>query len=257
MRTPSQQDFFTAPASRLIQGTINRVEQIEVDGHSYARRWMSPRRLGSASRNVEQRVWTRAAEQELSPRLILWDDNNNACISDWVMSSKEEAPIARIVETVRHFHTLEQRMIDHTPAFMELMSHYKEPSRHQSLFERIIQLEDTLSLSQLPHVVSHNDLGSNNLLYSGDRVWLIDFEYAGINHPWVDVATLWIDRHEQYSLESMGMMYANTAAFAFNKLELEALEATAELCTLLGLAWAEHSEPSWREKFTRALSHLA
>lgn len=257
MPTPSQQDYLNASVSQVIQGTLNRVEQVEVDGHMYARRWMSPRRLGSASRNVEQRVWIRAAEQALAPRLLMWDDAKNVCISDWVASSSETVPFERIVETLREFHTLELRMIDPTPAFMELVSHYKEPSVHQSLFERIIQLENTLSLSQLPRVLSHNDLGSNNLLYSNHRVWLIDFEYAGINHPWIDIATLWIDRHEEHSLEGIGQMYAEVAQFELNTLEIETLKAAAELCSLLGMAWAEHSEPSWREKFTRALSQLA
>jgi thiamine kinase-like enzyme len=36
----------------------------------------------------------------------------------------------------------------------------------------------------------HNDLMPANLLDTGDRVWVIDWEYAGIGHPLFDLAGL-------------------------------------------------------------------
>lgn len=36
----------------------------------------------------------------------------------------------------------------------------------------------------------HNDLMPGNLIDDGTRSWLIDWEYAGVGHPWFDVAGL-------------------------------------------------------------------
>jgi thiamine kinase-like enzyme len=42
----------------------------------------------------------------------------------------------------------------------------------------------------LPIVFGHNDLLPANLLDDGDRLWLIDFEYAGFNTAMFDIAGL-------------------------------------------------------------------
>jgi thiamine kinase-like enzyme len=40
----------------------------------------------------------------------------------------------------------------------------------------------------LPIIFGHNDLLPANLLDDGDRLWLIDFEYAGFGTAMFDVA---------------------------------------------------------------------
>jgi thiamine kinase-like enzyme len=39
------------------------------------------------------------------------------------------------------------------------------------------------------HVLSHNDLVDGNLLFSDTRLYIIDYEYAGYNHPLFDAAS--------------------------------------------------------------------
>jgi hypothetical protein len=39
-------------------------------------------------------------------------------------------------------------------------------------------------------VVSHNDVNPMNLLWDGASAWLVDWEVAGLNHPYFDLATL-------------------------------------------------------------------
>jgi aminoglycoside phosphotransferase (APT) family kinase protein len=39
-------------------------------------------------------------------------------------------------------------------------------------------------------VVSHNDLNPGNVLWDGARAWLVDWDVAGLNHPYYDLATL-------------------------------------------------------------------
>ena len=37
----------------------------------------------------------------------------------------------------------------------------------------------------------HNDLLAANLIDAGDRLWLIDYEYAGMNDPCFELGNIW------------------------------------------------------------------
>ena len=39
-------------------------------------------------------------------------------------------------------------------------------------------------------VVSHNDLNPGNVVWDGERAWLVDWEVAGLGHPYYDLAAL-------------------------------------------------------------------
>jgi aminoglycoside phosphotransferase (APT) family kinase protein len=58
-----------------------------------------------------------------------------------------------------------------------------------------------LALDTSSLVSSHNDLNPRNILFDGERVWLIDWELAGRNDPLVDVAILTTELAETPELE--------------------------------------------------------
>jgi thiamine kinase-like enzyme len=55
-------------------------------------------------------------------------------------------------------------------------------------------LEDTRRLARriapFRPVLCHNDLMPANLIHDGNRLWLIDWEYAGVGHPLFDLANI-------------------------------------------------------------------
>ncbi len=56
---------------------------------------------------------------------------------------------------------------------------------------RLAQIERAWAAAPAePLVSSHNDLHPRNILFDGERVWLIDWEAAFLNDRWVDVAVL-------------------------------------------------------------------
>ena len=57
---------------------------------------------------------------------------------------------------------------------------------------RLMAINDGLeaAIGAFEPVVGHNDLLPGNLLDDGDRLWLIDWEYAGFNSPLFDLANL-------------------------------------------------------------------
>ena len=70
----------------------------------------------------------------------------------------------------------------------------------QARAEHLLQgrLEDLLALARsletsvapMPAVFCHNDLLAANLLDDGERLWLIDWDYAGLGNPLFDLANL-------------------------------------------------------------------
>ncbi|MEQ9247974.1 MAG: phosphotransferase family protein [Nitratireductor sp.] len=110
------------------------------------------------------------------------------------------ANIERVALIVRAFH---RKMPHHVsgPGFMFWPFHVirdyartleNGKSRMVEQLPAYLALADELEAVQepLPIVFGHNDLLPANLLDDGERLWLIDFEYAGFSTPMFDLAGL-------------------------------------------------------------------
>ncbi|WP_298850240.1 phosphotransferase [uncultured Ruegeria sp.] len=65
-------------------------------------------------------------------------------------------------------------------------------STHAGLIPELVQTGNTLEAEAGPYdmVFGHNDLLCGNFLDDGQRLWLIDFDYAGFNSPLFDLGGL-------------------------------------------------------------------
>ena len=108
---------------------------------------------------------------------------------------KERARIARLV---RDFHEAMPRHVS-GPGFMFWVFHVIRDyartlsaggSRMSPELPGYLALAEELEVAQapLPIVFGHNDLLPANFLDDGEKLWLIDFEYAGFNTPMFDLA---------------------------------------------------------------------
>ncbi|MDP2290044.1 MAG: phosphotransferase [Actinomycetota bacterium] len=66
------------------------------------------------------------------------------------------------------------------------------PTSYGRLHQLSRRIEAAFAVAPLPPVPCHNDLLPGNLLFEdvGDRVWLLDFEYAGMNDRFFDLGNL-------------------------------------------------------------------
>ncbi|WP_269930995.1 phosphotransferase [Aminobacter sp. HY435] len=108
------------------------------------------------------------------------------------------ANAARIAHMIRRFHTEMPKHVS-GPGFMFWAFHVIRDyartlaaggSRMAAELPRYLDLADRLEQAQapLPIVFGHNDLLPANFLDDGDRLWLIDFEYAGFSTAMFDLA---------------------------------------------------------------------
>ncbi|MFD9004279.1 phosphotransferase family protein [Streptomyces sp. NPDC059582] len=66
------------------------------------------------------------------------------------------------------------------------------------------RLRAALATLHTEHTLCHNDLNPGNMLFDGDRAWLIDFDHVGPGDPLFDVAT---------AADALGLSPAGTDAF--------------------------------------------
>ena len=64
------------------------------------------------------------------------------------------------------------------------------PASYDRLHAVSLRIEAAFAASPEPPVPCHNDLLPANLLVDADRVWLLDFEYAGMNERMFDLGNL-------------------------------------------------------------------
>ncbi|MEY4231133.1 MAG: hypothetical protein RLZZ362_1982 [Actinomycetota bacterium] len=64
------------------------------------------------------------------------------------------------------------------------------PSAYERMHQHSRRIEAACASSPMPPVPCHNDLLPGNVLVDDERVWLIDFEYAGMNDVFFDLANL-------------------------------------------------------------------
>lgn len=113
---------------------------------------------------------------------------------------RREENLARILALVRRCHTaMPEFLRDPLPPFrvFDVVRRYcamlsEEGSRLAVALPRLLAMNERLERSSgdSPTVLGHNDLLAANFVDDGERLWLIDWEYAGCNSALFDLANL-------------------------------------------------------------------
>lgn len=108
--------------------------------------------------------------------------------------------LSRIVKLLSHFHQQMPLHFHEVPVMFwvfQVLRHYqyllhKGASRHRNQLPDLVAIAGSLEKAVGPVniVFSHNDLLAANFIDDGDKIWLIDFDYAGFNSPLFDLSNL-------------------------------------------------------------------
>jgi thiamine kinase-like enzyme len=190
---------------------------------------------------------------------------------------REEAMLPRIVEMIHACHT---KMKDHLrgPLLMFWPFHVlrdyaatlrEGKSRFTSHLPRLLDVAAKLEglIGPVDIAFCHNDLLAGNLLDDGERLWLIDWDYAGFNSPLFDLANLASNNGFDEALEQRLLaLYFGRPADAGEWLRFRALRATSllreamwgmvsELHSALDIDYAAYAKEHLA-KFETALARL-
>ncbi len=101
---------------------------------------------------------------------------------------RDPATIPRIAEAVRTLHSgeafvgdFDMRQIRRYYLSVVQERGFRLPDDYLSLGARVEALEDAMNAHKEPLVPCNNDLLAGNFIDDGTKIWLIDYEYAGMN----------------------------------------------------------------------------
>lgn len=147
-----------------------------------------------------------AAEHGIAPSLLHVDEARHATVSQKITAlpfaaalaqpAMQQAVLASLTAQLATLHALPAAglVINHPLVFARTVwtSQYMRPgfpAWATPLATRLAAIETVLARDDRL-VLSHGDLNPTNILWDGTRVWLVDWDGAGMCHPYMDLATL-------------------------------------------------------------------
>jgi aminoglycoside phosphotransferase (APT) family kinase protein len=168
---------------------ILRVQGAEVDAGFWAQQLL---------------IWRRAAERDIAPPILHVDESHHAVLSARVQGvplpaaladpSRRATAVADVVRQIRATHAIDPSGVVERDGIAYARSVWETQQRRAGFPKWANGVGDALDaiaavLARDPRrVVSHNDVNPSNVLWDGARTWLVDWEVAGLNHPYYDLA---------------------------------------------------------------------
>jgi thiamine kinase-like enzyme len=184
-------------------GITNRNFRVEVDGRTCVVRIPGERtELLGIDRAGEAEASRRAAGLGLAPAIVAELPGIGTLVTEFVAgepATTEDLVVPGVLEnlaaSIRRLHE-SGAVAARFPIFRVIERHARDasatggrvPSIYRELHNVVQRIERVFRGGR--SVLCHNDLLPANVLLAGDRHWLIDFEYAGMNEALFDLANL-------------------------------------------------------------------
>ncbi|MEX1104753.1 MAG: choline kinase family protein [Ilumatobacteraceae bacterium] len=184
-------------------GITNRNYVVTVDDHRYVVRVPGERtELLGIDRIGEVEATSRAADLGIGPAVFGKLPGTGTLITEFVPGSQLDnyaltTHLEGVVELVHRFHH-GGRLRSSFPVHRVVEWHARDagahgvmpPSSYERLHQHSRRIEAAFAAAPSAPVACHNDLLPANVLVGDDRVWLLDYEYAGMNDAFFDLANL-------------------------------------------------------------------
>ncbi len=160
--------------------------------------------LLSIDRDVERDANTRAAALGLAPEVVAFLEPEQCLVTRFVTGEAITAPelasatrLPAMITTVRTFH--ESGPLGRTFDCFRVPYEHRDtaaslgvpiPARFDAAAALAGEIEDAFAVTPEPRVPCHNDLNTANWIADGERMWLLDWEYAGMNERFFDLGAL-------------------------------------------------------------------
>jgi thiamine kinase-like enzyme len=218
-----------------------------------------------------------AAEAGASPRVVEYLGNYHLLVVTHIDGTtlrpedlQDGTNLGRVAEVCRRLHTgprfvSEFDMFDLQQTYLKTVQSngFRLPDRYLDLMPQVEQIRLALTAQSLPTVPCNNDLLAANFIDDGERLWVIDFEYAGNNDPCFELGNIW-------SESNLSLSHLEELVTAYFGRESPGLIARARLLGLMSkygwTLWASIQDATsdldfdfWEwgmEKYRRALAEF-
>jgi len=195
-------------ASPLEGGLSNVNVRVEVGGRTLVVRLFSEGgELSALDRGAEHENSRRAAESGAAPAVVDYLPDERALVIEWVNGRTFEARdlavednLTRAADVCRILHD-GQRFVGDFDMFrvhrryLDLVREHghRLPERYLDFAPAVDRIATALAVQAGPTVPCNNDLVAANFIDDGDRLWVIDFEYAGNNDACFELGNIWAE----------------------------------------------------------------
>lgn len=197
---------------------------------------------------------------------IFYDSSNRIRMTRWLDNCLEfkdyikDDKYLKATKLIKKLHNYEFK-VNHDFDIYEMYLKFKYNIKYQ-LFDYAKYEYLFLEFNNLNHkkVLCHNDLVSGNILFKDDEAYLIDYEYAAMNHPYFDIMSL-ISENNIDDEDIRKQIYQEYFGNKLNDEILKELQLIENMQNLLWAAWANmlydsRSEEIYLTIFKDKINHL-
>ena len=202
-------DHGTARVARL-GGLTNLVFKVELGGKGYCLRIPGPGTEAYINRRDEAVNARAAAAAGVSPEILFFDDADGLMLTRFVEGAVTMSPdrfradpgaVARAGRSFRRLHDSGQRfanrfllfgMIDEYLGVLARLG-ASLPDGYHDVVADAAAVREALAVNPAPLVACHCDPLCENFLDTGERMWIVDWEYSGMNDPMWDLGDLSVE----------------------------------------------------------------
>ena len=181
------------------------VYRVDVQGRLFVLK-VSPEGEASGAWVARMQLLRVAADAGVAPNVVHWDESNRSVLSDFVTDRSFAAlfteprtrdhALALLGKLLRRLHELSPppgAARSDARAFLDglwsgLQQGFALPSFVGKAVQRV--LEEPPPAHDRALGLSHNDVNPTNLAYDGEQLFLLDWDTAGVNEPFHDLATI-------------------------------------------------------------------
>jgi thiamine kinase-like enzyme len=244
-------DLARAKIERL-GGLTNLVFRLDLDGRSYCLRVPGKGTEEYINRVHEEHAAREAARAGVSPGVLYFDVASGLMVSDFVAESvtmsaelfkKRHGAPARAAVAFRKLHRSGAvfrfrfelfAMID---GYLKVLAGKKVefPAGYHDVLNDAETVRTALAAHPLPVAACHCDPLAENFLDTGERMWIVDWEYSGMNDPMWDLGDLSVEASfaPEQDAEMIGAYFDGEASPS----EMGRIVIYKAMCDLLWTLW--------------------
>lgn len=203
------QDIKSVKIQRL-GGLTNRNYKIETNTGDFVIRLPGEGTEEMINRKDEYICTNLATQLNIDSQLIYFDDKKGIKISRYIQNAETMNPdlvrkkdnMKAIAETFKKLHTCGETVPVVFDVF-EKIEHYEKLLKkytenyfwrdYQVVKSQVYQLKDIIEEMNVKVTMCHNDPLCENFVKGEDKMYLVDWEYAGMNDPMWDLADFFIE----------------------------------------------------------------
>jgi thiamine kinase-like enzyme len=169
-------------------GITNRNFRVIADGDAFVLRiGGNDTGLLGIDRNVEHTASVAAASLDIGPEVVAFLEPEGYLVTRFVAGEVGRVSVEEAAGALRRLHA-GQPIAGRFDSFRVVEAYAEIAGRRGPDWAHEIALQIEARRAGAPLVPCHNDLLAANFIHDGSRVWIVDWEYAGMGDPAFDLA---------------------------------------------------------------------